>query len=259
MKIEKKPSEPVPAGPRLLWSQLQGHELRLAFTVAVDASQLRLLAADGTALAFKNATWNGTLLTVTLDPNQVENAVKPGGPIGVCIGDLGAEGNEPPTLHSWPYQLEHLASRLKTAAANRLLDKVGSLPDADKELYELLTQLEQSLIFDPITAWKTVHPDTPPPPDDDGGQNLAWKDIDWSKLKRSPHFGAYHYLTAPGIARTDIEVILASIYAQLSKLPQPVDDITADDTDLGFESSEVAADPKWPKSERRRKSRRTTS
>ncbi|HEX5404129.1 MAG TPA: hypothetical protein VFX16_17720, partial [Pseudonocardiaceae bacterium] len=232
LKIETTPPKPVPAGPLLLWSQLQGHHLRLAFTATFDASLLHLSAADGAALAFKNARWdgNGTLLTVTLDPNQVEQAVQAWWPIGVRIGDLDADGNEPPTLPTWPYQIEQLASRLKAAATNRLLHKVGPLPDADKELYELLTQLERSLIFDPITAWRTVHPDTPPPPDNEGEQKLAWKDIDWSKLKRSPHFGAYHYLTAPGITRTDIEVILASIYAQLSKLPQPVDDVTTDDT-----------------------------
>jgi hypothetical protein len=243
LKVETPAAEPMPAGPRLLWSQLQGHQLRLAFTATFEEALLHLSAADGTALTFKNTTWNGTLLTITLDPNQVENTVKPGGHIGVRIGDLDADGNEPPTVASWPYQLEHIASRLKTASANRLLDKVGSLPEADKELYELLTQLEQSLIFDPVTAWKTVHPNAPPPPDDEGGQNLAWKDIDWSKLKRSTRFGAYHYLTAPGIAHTDIEVILASISAQLGKLPQPEDEHPGDDTELGFESSEVAADP----------------
>jgi hypothetical protein len=38
--------------------------------------------------------------------------------------------------------------------------------------------------------------------------------------------------------------MLASIYAQLGKLPQPVDDTPTDDSDLSFESSEVAADPR---------------
>jgi len=81
------------------------------------------------------------------------------------------------------------------------------------------------------------------PADSEAGQNLAWKDIDWTKLKRSTRFSAYHYLTAPGIARSDIEVILASIFAQLGKLPEPAEDVPADDSELGVESSEVAADP----------------
>lgn len=243
LKIDKTSAEPLPAGPHLLWSQLHGRQLRLAFTASCDVSLLHLSTADGAELVFKSPTWNGTILTVTLDPRQVEDAVKPGGPISVRIGEPDSAENEPPTVASWPYQLEHLASRLKTAVANRLLDKTGALPEADRELFELLTQLEQSMIFDPITAWKTAHPDAPPSADGDGGEHLAWKDIDWIKLKNSPRFGAYHYLTAPGIARSDIEVILASIYAQLGKLPQPVQDTSTDDSDLSFESSEVAAHP----------------
>lgn len=244
LHIETSPDTPARSGPVLLWSRLDGHRLILAFTAAFDETELVITAADGSGVSIVTATWDDLRLVVTLTPEQAA-VIAEGGPLRVSL----AAGNENATADvSWPYQLEHLAGRLKTATANQLLDKVGALPEPDRELYELLAQLEQSLISDPISAWKVANPTAPVPVSegDEAGPTVKWEDIDWARLKRSPQYLAYQYRTSPGLTHTDIEVILASISAQLdpqAPTPSPQADAPEDDTDLGIESAEVAADP----------------
>jgi hypothetical protein len=244
LHIKTSPDTPARSGPTLLWSRLDGRTLVLAFTAAFDQTQLVITAADGSSVSIGPASWDDLHLVVTLTPEQAA-LIAEGGPLRVSL----AVGDEDVTTDvSWPYQLEHIAGRLKTATANRLLDKVGALPEPDRELYELLAQLEQSLIVDPISAWKVANPTAPVPAADfdEAGPTMKWEDIDWARLKRSPQYLAYQYRTSPGLTHTDIEVILASISAQLNPqatTPLPPPDAGEDETDLGIESNEVAADP----------------
>jgi hypothetical protein len=64
------------------------------------------------------------------------------------------------------------------------------------------------------------------------------------KLKRSCRFGAYHYLTAPGIARTATSKSSSPPSPpQLGKLPEQTETSPPTTATLAFESTEVAADP----------------
>ncbi len=246
LHFEPKPAQEAVSGPVLLWSRLDGRRLILAFTEAFDDTELDLASTDGDAISAEHTRWDGTQLVVTLTAADAEQFAK-GRLAGLIVTGPGEDARPQVTL---PYQLGRLNARLNTASSNRLLERTGNLPDTDRERLELLAQLEQSLILDQASAWRTSNP-TEPDPDGEPGQeaDTRWEDIDWTRLKASPHYRAYGSGIFTGPPHTEIEVILASIYSRL----HPVEE-TAGSTrgtglsgelgdDLATESSEVGADP----------------
>jgi hypothetical protein len=246
LHFEPKPAREAVSGPVLLWSRLDGRRLILAFTEAFDATTLDLVSTDGNAISAEHTTWNGTQLVVILTAADAEQFAE-GRLTGLIVTCPGEDARPQVTL---PYQLGRLNARLNTAASNRLLERTGNLPDTDRERLELLAQLEQSLILDQASAWRTSNP-TEPAPDGEPGQeaDTRWEDIDWPRLKTSPRFGAYGRGIFTGPPHTDIEVILASIYSRLHPAEEPAGGAHGTglseepEDDLARESREAAADP----------------
>lgn len=137
-------------------------------------------------------------------------AVAEGGALTI---HTGTNADEP--SYSWPYQLESIRGRLSRAGSTDQLPRIGDLPDRDADLYALLQELESTLVFDAVAAWRIAKPELPPPSGEEG-EDLQWDELDWTRVRRDPRYTGY--LTAGralGTAPTDIQLILAAITGRL--------------------------------------------
>ncbi|MFD0583123.1 phospholipase D-like domain-containing protein [Dactylosporangium darangshiense] len=241
---EAQPPVDVPV---LLWSEIARGSLTLVFDRQVDTAGLTLIGPDGTPLTPLAVHADGK--TIRLDLNGTDlDQVAGGGPLEVGVVHDGQVHEPRPT---WPYHTETLKGRLGRASQNTLLAQSGTLPGTDSELFELLQQLEQTLIFDPISAWKVARPTDPVHPiDGDEQPALRWVDLDWERIRRHPRYAGYHHFGRKlSLPPTDVQVVLASIAARLSDFgTQLVTNGEADSDDvvgeveLGHESAQTATE-----------------
>lgn len=197
--------------PELLWSRID----RLVLTLAFDRdlpSDLELGLSHGdvelewTSLALQDSTVEARLTASSAA------LVAEGGAIRVRLGsdDLAME--------SWPFHMSQLRGRLEKTERREHLARITDLPGKDAELMQLLQELEQTLIFDPVTTWRVARPDAPTAEADEGA-TIAWGDLDWDRVRRDPRYVGYlargH---APGHNPTDIQVLLAAIAGRLGDM-----------------------------------------
>lgn len=245
-------SEPDPKPdhdhPVLLWSEIGGRYLTLTYDRPVDTSALTLTGPDNQPLNPLSVHGNGGTVRVKLRAVDVERLAG-GGRVEVGLTHKGEPVEPQPT---WPYHTEALKARLQHASEKKLLAEAAALPRTDAELLELLRQLEQTLIFDAVTAWKTTRPNDPVPTGDDDGQpTIRWEDLDWEQLHRHPKYTGYHHLSRRSAHPTDVQIILSSIAEHLGDLgatparTSVIDDRDSEgseETELGKESWETAAE-----------------
>ena len=211
-----------PAMPTLLWSRLDKRELILTFTFLGSDPRLTLTAADR-AVGFDSVDRNDATLTVKLDSADAARLAD-GGPIWVSLG-----GDYEVSMVTWPYQLATLQGRLERTTNRELLAKTGSLPEEDAELLLVLRELESTLIFDAVTAWRVANAGGVAEGSQDQS-SLRWEELDWDRVRRDPRYGAYLYSGSRGaIDHTDIEVVLASISGRLAPLGEDPSDVGDDD------------------------------
>ena len=202
---------PDAACPELLWSRLD----RLVLTLAFDRdlpSDLELLLSHGevelewTSLALDDSTVEVRLMASSAA------LVAEGGAIRVRLG------SDDVVMESWPFQLSQLRGRLEKVGRREHLARITDLPEKDAELMQLLQELEQTLIFDPVTTWRVARPDAPTAEVDDG-ETIAWGDLDWDRVRRDPRYVGYLARgRAPGHTPTDIQVLLAAIAGRLGDI-----------------------------------------
>lgn len=208
--------------PTLLWSRLDKRELILTFTFLGSDPRLTLTAADR-AVGFDSVDRNDATLTVKLDSADAARLAD-GGPIWVSLG-----GDYEVSMVTWPYQLATLQGRLERTTNRELLAKTGSLPEEDAELLLVLRELESTLIFDAVTAWRVANAGGVAEGSQDQS-SLRWEELDWDRVRRDPRYGAYLYSGSRGaIDHTDIEVVLASISGRLAPLGEDPSDVGDDD------------------------------
>ncbi|WP_155976734.1 hypothetical protein [Nocardia sp. 348MFTsu5.1] len=201
-------------GPILLWSQLDGTTLTLMFDRPVSPKvPLALAGTDGGPLTVTRIRAKGTALVASLHANDAV-VLAEGGPIRVSL-----DGEESDSAVTWPYHLDLLLGRLERATNRDLLPQIGTLPDGDAELFGLLQQLEATLIFDPVSAWRVAKPEARDDSNNTDEPSLGWEELDWDRIRRDPRYGAYQFRgRGHSSAPTDIEVILAAISGKLGEL-----------------------------------------
>ncbi|WP_327643727.1 hypothetical protein [Micromonospora zamorensis] len=199
----------------LLYSELRGDLLTLVFNTEVDSGAPDLVFPDGTALLALATEGDGTIFRFRLTDKDVERLTR-GGRIDVRLPGSTDTADPEPT---WPYHVDALRGRMERSGDdNHLLSSTGTLPRDDSDLFQLLKQLEQTLIFDPETAWKVAGTKTGTEAGDEGdGERLRWEEIDWDRLYRHPRYRSYQRNRGPGgEPASDIEIILSSIAARLN-------------------------------------------
>ncbi|PXW30400.1 UNVERIFIED_CONTAM: hypothetical protein DES50_108210 [Williamsia faeni] len=214
VKFNSEPEPPQDStGPILLWSQLDGTTLTLMFDRPVKPKVPLTLAGPEGTFTVTRIRAAGTALVVSLRPDDAV-VLAEGGPIRVSL-----DGEESESAVTWPYHLDLLLGRLERATNRDLLPQIGTLPDGDAELFGLLQQLEATLIFDPVSAWRVAKPEVRDDSNNTDEPSLGWEELDWDRIRRDPRYGAYQFRgRGHSSAPTDIEVILAAISGKLGEL-----------------------------------------
>jgi hypothetical protein len=165
------------------------------------------------ALAVVSASVSGATTIVKLDKESADRLAE-GGRVSIRIG------SDPDQLwFTWPYQLSHLRGRLDRAGQRERLPTIADLPQQDSELYELLRELDQTLIIDRESAWRIAKPGGVAQADDGDQEPIRLEDLDWDRIRRDPRYGGYFTRgNAAGLPPTDIQVILAAIAGRLGDL-----------------------------------------
>ncbi|TWE10475.1 hypothetical protein [Rudaeicoccus suwonensis] len=217
-----------------LWSRLDGNQLAVTFSAAVPlTSKFQLEDDAGDELEVVSVTIDDNMATFVLAKRSADRLAE-GGRVVVYV-----DGDADQRSVMWPYHLRDLRHRLKIAGQREQLPRVGTLPDQDAELYDLLRELDQTLIIDREAAWRIASPGKTA--DDGGGGSdsgdvVRLDELDWERVRRDPRYRAYNPRgRAPGTAPTDIQVILAAIARRLGDLGISSPDTGSDDDDLAHE------------------------
>lgn len=114
----------------------------------------------------------------------------------------------------YPYHLHSLMRLTASGGRADLLQEAGDLDLRDKELEDLVAELDRVLIVDGKSLWRLAHPENPQTEAETGpnGPVLRYDDLDWSKLGTLPQLrqygsAAHRALLAP----TELGLILQSL------------------------------------------------
>lgn len=231
---QEEQDEDAPDNPVALWSRLDGNKLVIVFDQVVPGSPTLVLEDhSGRPLGVIDVAIDGATVTIKLQRDSAEHLAD-GGRIAIRFGQDAGQA-----CYTWPYQLAHLRGRLDKANQREQLPRIGDLPERDAELYELLRELDQTLLIDREAVWRIATPaasaDTPSGADE-GMIGLA--DLDWARVRRDPRYGGYFTRgRAAGLPPTDIQVVLSAIGGRLGDLGLDVNQLRDDsEGDLARES-----------------------
>jgi hypothetical protein len=114
----------------------------------------------------------------------------------------------------YPYHLHSLMRLSASGSRADLLQETGNLDLRDKELEELVAELDRVLIVDGRSLWRLAHPETPAPEldSDAAGPPLHYEDLDWKRIGELPQLkqygsAAHRALLAP----TELGIVLQSL------------------------------------------------
>lgn len=117
----------------------------------------------------------------------------------------------------YPYHLHSLMRLSASGSRAGLLQEVGDLDLRDKELEELVSELERVLIVDGRSLWQLAHP---PTPDSETGQesdvtSLHYEDLDWDRIGSLPQIKQYSSAANRALlAPTELGIVLHSLTAR---------------------------------------------
>ena len=139
-----------------------GRRRALVFSETLpDDVPIELLDHSGRALRWSALAIDGDTVRANL-ASASAGLVSDGGRLQVRLNN-----NDDFVSVTWPYNLAHLRSRLDKASHREHLPRIGDLPEHDAELYELLQELDQTLIIDRTSVWRIAKPKDPPHPESD--------------------------------------------------------------------------------------------
>lgn len=235
------PGDPVEAPhPILLWSRLDAARLTLAFDRSIpDGTSIQVEDHAGHTVGWTSMELDGAQVRLTLARDSADRLAE-GGRIQVML-----DGDDSQISHSWPYHLAQLRGRLDKVGQRDRLQQIGELPEQDAELYELLQELDATLIIDRASVWRIAkgHEPTPVATDDDGQPSIRLEDLDWTRVRRDHRYGGYFGRSGgTGIAPTDIQVILAAIAGRLGDIGMDVGDPSEGEDELAREGDATSSD-----------------
>lgn len=226
--------------PVLLWSRLDGVRLTLAFDRSIrDGISIVVEDHAGSPVEWSSMEIDGAQVRLALARESADRLAE-GGRIQVML-----HGDDSQISHSWPYHLAQLRGRLDKVGQRDRLQHVGDLPEQDAELYELLQELDATLIIDRASVWRITKGNEPTPvaTDDEMQPSIRLEDLDWTRVRRDHRYGGYFGRSGgPGVAPTDIQVILAAISGRLGEIGMGADDPPEGDDELAHEGDTTSSE-----------------
>jgi hypothetical protein len=204
----------VASYPAALWSRLDDDTLSITFSdVMPEGTTLSLEDHAGRALVAVSTSIDGATVVVKLDKESADRLAD-GGRVSVRINS----GDDQLTF-TWPYQLSHLRGRLDKAGQRERLPSIRDLPEQDAELYELLRELDLTLIIDRESVWRIAKPGGAREVDEAEQKAVRLEDLDWDRVRRDPRYGGYFTRgRSASLPPTDIQIVLAAIGGRLGDL-----------------------------------------
>lgn len=111
-----------------------------------------------------------------------------------------------------PYHVHSLV-RL-TSAGHRvdLLQEAGALDLNDRELEELLAELDRVLIVDGRSLWRLAHPEEDEKTPEGSEVRLSYDELDWDRIGEQPAFRQYQGAVAQAqLAPTELGIVLKAL------------------------------------------------
>ena len=87
----------------------------------------------------------------------------------------------------YPYHVNDLVRLTSSGHRVDLLREAGTLDLDDRELEELLAELDRVLIVDGRSLWRLAHPDDTETADEEDGPHVAYDDLDWDTIDARAH------------------------------------------------------------------------
>ena len=176
----------VASYPVTLWSRLDGDTLSITFSAVMpEGTTLSLEDHAGRTLVAVSTSIDGAAVVVKLDKESADRLAD-GGRVSVRI-----DSGDDQLTFTWPYQLSHLRGRLDKAGQRERLPSIGNLPEQDAELYELLRELDRTLIIDRESVWRIAKPGGVREVEDGEQESVRLVDLDWDRVRRDPRYGGY--------------------------------------------------------------------
>ena len=135
-----------------------------------------------------------------------------------------------------------LKATLELPTEGEKLDRIGDLDLDDKEIEELLGDLNEALIIDRRSLWQLAGRAIPSNgEEDDRSLHLAYADIDYDRLRQHPKIQQYMYgaPSGQGYARSRLQIILNAIIAHFQQR-EPVSTALMSIVETDLEESEDA-------------------
>ncbi len=113
-----------------------------------------------------------------------------------------------------------LDAALQDGAEHKLLDHVADLDLDDKELEELLGELNEALVIDQGSIWQLAGRSAPTSTlNDEAGKHIAYETIDYNRLRNHPKIQQYlQSAGSKGYIRSRLQIILNAITSYFQKL-----------------------------------------
>ena len=144
--------------------------------------------------------------------------------------------DEPP-LPAYPYRTNELLRLSSAGHRIDLLREAGSLDLDDKEIVEILQELDRIMIVDGRSLWRLAHPSDPLNDGDDAhsdGPQIRYEDIDWDLIHAHPVYKGYNTarMNPTTASATELAILLGSLTGRFR----------IDAADPGAATGEVADD-----------------
>ena len=112
----------------------------------------------------------------------------------------------------YPYHLYALMRLTSAGHRVELLQEVGDLDLRDKELEELLAELDRVLIVDGRSLWRLAHPQEVVDDAPDESAKLQYEEIDWARVGELPQLKQYESAAHRALlAPTELGVVLQAL------------------------------------------------
>ncbi len=119
-----------------------------------------------------------------------------------------------------------LDAALEISDDTQILPRIGDLEIEDREIEQLLGELQSSLVIDRRSVWQAAGhtlPNSSSTDDNDDTLHLSYADIDYEALRQHPKFSQYRTGSAGtgGQPRTRLQMILSAITNHFNEVLQP--------------------------------------
>jgi len=199
---------------------------RLSFETTEDLSGSVSIHSGGQSLKFENEPAQlaaGCFIHMyrfeNLSADQLENVLR-----------LKVHHSDGRYQVIYPY---HVTSLLRLSASNyrvELLEEVGNLGELkDRDLEDLLSELDRVMVIDRRSLWRPSHPDVAVDSSPEEEESLPYEDLDWSRIGELPQIRDYQAIAQKSfLSPTELGIVLQSLTSRFrrdsSSEPLPEDD-----------------------------------